>query len=293
MFVRNFYETAETAKNIDFKYIENQIINPNQYSDKNEIPLIFAYNFNNNTANKDNAISISYLILDFEKSISISSFLEKYKEFKFYLYTSFSHKIKDTSDRFRVIIPLDRDYTIEEYSDYCVKLKMERGHCVLSKYFEGVDKSCFGIGFGQKAPGDNGFYEYHINEGKLFSFSDIPQKLVSRFKSAIAIDKSVAGMKAKKEYRSISTLTDANKIKYYKEKLERTIFQLEKENNFNWNKSGTGQGTDQWLFSAAIRLMKCKAEKTEIVNILLRMTKGKKKREIEHKVEDVFKKAME
>jgi len=293
MFVRKFYESAETAIDLDFELIVKQIIKPNVYSDKNEIPLIFAYNFKNSTANKDNAVSIKYLILDFEKSISISEFIEKYNQFNFYLYTSFSHKIKDTSDRFRVILPLDREYTIEEYSDYSTKVKIEKQHCILSKYFEGVDKSCFGIGFGQKAPGDNGLYSYHINEGKLFSFSDIPERLVKRFKNSIAIDKNVTGLKKKREYVTTSTMTDSNKIKYYKEKLEHTVKQLERENNFNWNKTGTGQGTDQWLFSAAIRLMKCKIDKQEIVNILLQMTKGKRKREIEHKVDDVLKKAVE
>lgn len=291
MFVRNFYESAETAKNIDFKFIVKQIINPNQYSDKNEIPLIFAYNFKNNTANKDNAISLSYLILDFEKSISIQDFIDKYKEFQFYLYTSFSHKIKDSSDRYRIIIPLDRDYTIEEYIDFSTKLKLEKGHCVLSKYFEGVDKSCFGIGFGQKAPGDNGFYFYHINEGKTFSFSDIPKRLVDRFKSSIAIDKSVTSLKNKRQYATTSTMNDFEKVKYYKEKLTNTVKRLHQENNFNWSKTGTGQGTDQWLYKAAHSLVKCRADRDEIINILLLMTRGKRKREIQHKVDDAIKKA--
>lgn len=290
MFVRNFYESAETSKNIDFKFIINQIKNPNKYNSKEEIPLIFAYNFKNNIANKENTISLSYLILDFEKTISVDEFIEKYKEYQFYLYTSFSHKIKDDSDRYRVIFPLDRDYTVKEYSDYCVKLKLQSNHCILSKFFEGVDKSCFGIGFGQKAPGDNGFYRYHINDGKQFSFEDIPKRLVERFKRDISIDADVRNRNKKWEYTSVSTMNDSSKIKYYKDKLERTVKLLEKENNFNWLKNGTGQGTDQWLYRAAILLVGCKADKTEIINIMLKLTNGKRKREIQHKVEDAIKK---
>lgn len=289
MFVRNFYEPATSAKEIKFEYVENQIKNPNIYEDKNSIPLIFGYNFKNSTSNKENVIGVQYLILDYEKSKSIEDFVSFFSKYKFYLYTSYRHT--ETQHRFRVIIPLDREYSVEEYLPLSARIKAEKMECVLSKYFQGVDKSCFGVGFAQRVPAQTDEYRYVINDGELFSFSQIPQKLADRFRMSLKIQEDVEKRKKTNQYRSISTYTEKEKIKYFEEKQQAVINELSRENTFNWSRTGTGQGTDSWLFRAASSLVKCRMDEHRIISTLLTFTNGRRKREIEHKVKDAIRKA--
>ena len=286
MLVRRFHESAKTARDIDFSHILNQIKNPIKYEHKDELPLLFGYTCKNNIALKENLISVEYLILDYEKSKTIDWFKEWFRQYQFYLYTSFSHKIKDDSDRFRVIVPLDKSYDIKFYEEFSKKIKSKK-QSILSMYFDGVDSTCFNF-IGQKVPGDNGHYYYHINEGEKFSFGEIPELLKSKFRREFAIDELNSQSKKTKVYKKTSGFTKEQAEEYFENKLDKTLIRLQSENTFNWRKTGTGQGTDIWLFKAASALIKCKLSKEQVISYLLSFTNGKRKREIEHKVNEAI-----
>jgi hypothetical protein len=89
----------------------------------------------------------------------------------------------------RIIIPLDREYIIENILTIQQNLNLKK-----VRFLVNISKVLINHasgGFGQ-APGDS--YFYHINEGK-HSHSVTSQKIIDRFKSSIAIDKSVTSLK--------------------------------------------------------------------------------------------------
>lgn len=288
MYIRNFYESSRTAKNINFESIIKQVENPVNYEDPKKSPLIYGFSYKDGVALKENATSVEYILLDYEKSKTIEEFIEEYKEFQFYLYTTTGYKIKDDSDRYRVILPLDRSYTIDEYEPYCKRVKSKNGNSVLSWFFVGCDLTCFDINHGQRVPAFTEHYKFVINEGRNFSLSDIPESLMDRFKRELAIEKLNESSKKIRKYKKTVDYTKEQTEEYFENKLERTLIRLNSENTFNWRKSGTGQGTDMWLFKAASSLVKCRMSRNEIIDTLLNFTHGKRKKEIEHKVDEAF-----
>lgn len=84
-----------------------------------------------------------FIVVDIDHNMTFDDFKTKFKDkFEFVMYTSFNHqyfdkdKNKQNDDRFRVIIPLDRFYTLDEYES-CIPY--------LLKTFKGCDTSTFEI----------------------------------------------------------------------------------------------------------------------------------------------------
>lgn len=286
--IRNFYENSKSCKSISFDRIVEQVKNPITYQDPKASPLIFAFSYKDNIALKENAVSVEYILLDYEKSKTIEQFVEQFKDFEFYLYTTTGYMIKDNSDRFRVILPLDKSYNMNEYEPYCKKVKVKLSNSILSWFFSGCDKTCFDVNHGQRVPAFTEHYKYIINEGRRFSLSDIPDSYMDRFKRELAIEQLNDSSKKLKAYKRTSDFSKEQNAQYYENKLEKTLIKLSSENTFNWRKTGTGQGTDIWLFKAASALVRCKLNRNEIIEQLLSFTHGKRKKEIEHKVDEAI-----
>lgn len=103
---------------------------------------------------QDNAISIHWLVLDVEKSISIDCARQKLTEFDYVLYTTARHN--PDNHRFRIWLPLANPMPITEYLS-------EPVNTTLKRVFNWTDPATLKhIGF--YAPVSTPYYQYHMNE---------------------------------------------------------------------------------------------------------------------------------
>ena len=115
-----------------------------------------------------NVESIYALQLDYDSGMSIKQFTEMYGEYRWSLYTSYSHGYKGTYDRFRVVLPLATPMP-------CFILNNKRVKNNLVWHFPGVDTCCFDRGHWQCCPAirskDSPYYCYQ-NKGSLWGGED-------------------------------------------------------------------------------------------------------------------------
>lgn len=191
------FQYACTNKDIIYRikhpYGSSDFININP----DNIPYMrFGYasgNFNNNYAlwNNIKITGMSHLLLDFDQKHSkgdsgiiynlIDKFIEKFKDYEFYLYTTKSSTQKIHS--FRVIFPLKymvRIETVRRKSEELLKFFTIYDVCGKSIT---ADSSCIVKNY-QMAPycKDNKTYRYYINKGKKFEIKTTVEEDIN-FKS--------------------------------------------------------------------------------------------------------------
>lgn len=115
---------------------------------------------------------ITVLQVDYDDGMKIDEFVQKYKDYRFDLYTSYNHGFKP-NDRYRIMFPLaERIYM----RHICPPTKQ-----LLVDFFPGVDTSCFDRGHWQVLPAvrsNDAPYRYVRNQGKpldLFPVSKFEQ----------------------------------------------------------------------------------------------------------------------
>lgn len=103
---------------------------------------------------------ITVLQVDYDDGMTIDEFVQKYKDYRFDLYTSYNHGFKP-NDRYRIMFPLaERIYM----RHICPPTKQ-----LLVDFFPGVDTSCFDRGHWQVLPAvrsNDAPYRYVRNQGK-------------------------------------------------------------------------------------------------------------------------------
>lgn len=117
----------------------------------------------------DNIEYITALTLDYDKQLSMDEFHELFHEYRYYMYTTWSHfkqKREGGSDRFRVIVPLDKPL-------YAKFIGLPWLKQPLIDHFRVDDVSCFDRGHWQILPCASSRDEYisKYNAGKDFSLS--------------------------------------------------------------------------------------------------------------------------
>lgn len=109
----------------------------------------------------ENIDSLYCLQLDYDSGMTIMEFRERFSEYSYALYTTYSYGFK-AGDRFRVILPLADKLPVKYLGTPDIKQE-------LIDYFDGVDVSCFDRGHWQCMPAirEKGapYYSY-INKGK-------------------------------------------------------------------------------------------------------------------------------
>lgn len=85
---------------------------------------------------KGNLLNISLLIIDYDDELFINDFLDKYPQYEAVIYTSHSHHNGLSYDKFRVVIPLTKTVSADDWA------RKEKG---LLEYFEGCDQTSFGL----------------------------------------------------------------------------------------------------------------------------------------------------
>lgn len=130
---------------------------------KEDCPLWKFVTIKENKRSSENYDKILALELDFDGTVSIKEFEEKYKKFEFFLYTTSSHS--SVNNKFRVIVPLAFPVVFSIYQDRIMK------ECLV-RFFEGIDKSCFANfhNVPNKPQTEGEQYYYKINLGEKFSF---------------------------------------------------------------------------------------------------------------------------
>ncbi len=151
--------------------------------------------------------------LDYDGTISINEFKEKYSEYCYYLYTTSSHKINDI-DKFRVIVPLKECFEFSRYSD---KIFL---NCLLD-YFDGIDSSCFRNFHNcpNKPLNNPENYEWYFNEGNFFDISIFEEKyefLKKQDEREKNFKKTVRKLKQTKNKK----VSESAKLKYKEKVLE-------------------------------------------------------------------------
>lgn len=114
---------------------------------------------------------VTALTLDYDKKVSIQEFHDKFKAYRYYLYTTWSHfeqKKSGGTDRFRVIVPLDKPLDMRFIGLPWLKKP-------LIDLFMVDDTSCFDRGHWQILPCAPSIDQYtsHYNAGMDFSLSVI------------------------------------------------------------------------------------------------------------------------
>lgn len=148
--------------------------NPPVFTDKDKAPLaIYGTMVTDPELDTDsrrprctgaNVASIYALQLDYDSGVTIQQFFERYGQYRFTLYTSYSYGYKP-NDRFRVILPLGSPMP-------CHLLQNRRVKENLLWHFPNVDKCCMDRGHWQILPcirSKGAPYLYYQNkEGKLW-----------------------------------------------------------------------------------------------------------------------------
>lgn len=152
--------------------VERMIEKPQIIDDKTKIPQWKFCTVNGERRCNDNMNTTNVLMLDFDdKDYTISEFECAYKEYKFYLHTSYSHT--DEHNKFRVILFLNNTYEINKLFYKCYDKKYSP-YFIISNMFPKADPTSFVKSQFFKVPAikENGNYYYKFNDGNLFSFDD-------------------------------------------------------------------------------------------------------------------------
>ncbi len=230
-FLLNKFYSKDAPKRleIDESTLIKIIRNPKPFKDKLMIP---GWNFCHNEPEKiDRSIEkpthrrvlntgftgTSVLLLDFDNkdsnSVSIEQVCMFFRDYKFFLYTSFNNTKKVA--KFRVILPLDRFYPkiVTEFIRKHFPSKDSPGIKIIQDFFLVDDRTCFenaryftGPAKNVNPPKDpeNPYqYQFKVNDGKLFSFSPITQYILKASKEEKELLKRVEEKaKLRKEEKS-------------------------------------------------------------------------------------------
>lgn len=110
-----------------------------------------------------NIASLYYLQLDYDSTLSIDEWMADHKALSYVLYTSHSHGYKGDHDRFRVIVPLEKQLDCDMQDIYFKKAMVEEWGC---------DPSCFDRGHCQLLPvirEKGATYRFEVNRAHKFS----------------------------------------------------------------------------------------------------------------------------
>lgn len=110
---------------------------------------------------KDNLDYITVLQIDYDDGMTIDEFVQKYKDYRFDLYTSYNYGFKP-NDRFRVMLPLAERIYMRHICPPTREL--------LEETFPGVDVTCFDRCHWQVLPyvrSEDAPYRFVRNPGKL------------------------------------------------------------------------------------------------------------------------------
>lgn len=136
---------------------------------------------------KENLDYITVLQIDYDNGFTIPEFTERYKDYRYDLYTSYNHGFKPTP-RFRAMFPLaERIYT-KHICPYTREL--------LNEAFPGVDESCFDRCHWQVLPcvrAADAPYQYIRNQGKLLDLFPVNKfaQLASDYDTHIKLNEQI------------------------------------------------------------------------------------------------------
>lgn len=266
----------------DINDFKNFLSKPNTFRDKNDLPLINPYIYEECDENKHkflDAIGFNVLFLDYDGEKTIDEVKETFKHFEFFLYTSFNHNIRkdlngdnvfDKSvNKFRVVLPLDQEYSIDfrtnkDYRDFLNTLSI----------FNGVDTSTF-TPRGFYIPSNKlGNYQWHYNYGEKFVFHTPWIKQWNEYKAKIVKERMLGLLK---NFNSDNCQNDGEKyILNLMKKYKKTVTQ-------KCSERGTGVHAAMCKVNAGLANAKCDLNRRiAFMNELFLPTKIDEKLEIEN-----------
>lgn len=179
--------------------IEHMIENPAIGIEKDDLVMFNCWINETGIRDSKNITSLSTLVLDYDCGFSIAEFMMRYYKFRFYLYTSSSHTPQ--KNKFRVIIPLEREILINEYT--------KEMRLALEKYFKECDKTAFykDHPFFIPAKKEENEYIYKINYGRLFDIEKELRNLISIEKMK-TVDNTIRNDRSEMYRKSNTTFKD-------------------------------------------------------------------------------------
>lgn len=168
--------------NLSFKDIARMVKKPQITTTKNDAPYMFPFEMNYDNGRsytkQENAVSYTMLVFDSDSGYTISEFKERFKDYSYVLYTSFSHKAEH--HKFRAMLPIEEPVDLKTlrsrwFKDWFMDEYPFQDRAVL--------KFC---GFYLPNTPDIESYEYHINRGETYSFKPHADKL-SKYRETFKI----------------------------------------------------------------------------------------------------------
>lgn len=160
------YSKHIQRRNADLDIIlENPVDQP-----KDKLPLFNFCVLKDKESERANAeyVSINALMLDYDSGLSIEAFKSRYSRFKWWLYTTSSHKPE--TPKFRVIMPLNTPIDFDMYTS---------SKRALLQYFPKVDPTTFDRNRFFYLPAKSDVYTYFSNDGELFDFDEELKDLIN------------------------------------------------------------------------------------------------------------------
>lgn len=213
--IKNRFSTDLIECEVD---IEKMIKNPLNKK-KEDCPLWSFITTTEKKRSQENYDKIHALLLDFDGSISIRDFQQKYSNFHYFLYTTSSH-IKGVNDKFRVIVPLKYPIPYIKLHDKLLKKSLET-------FFDGVDSSCFSNfhNMPNVPTHDPKDYEYFINSGETFCMS-LLENLYKKFERKANIKKQMKNIN--RAETNFIKMTQSARTAYYNAVVENLRKELNK-----------------------------------------------------------------
>lgn len=189
------------------------------------------------------------LILDIDDGISRHSMENLFKDYEYIIYNSYSHGLKE-NDRFRMIIALDRPYTVEEIKSIKHRLITIFPYADINSFKRNTLMYAPTMYDGVRNP------ELKYNNGITLSFEQI-------INEEHKVKNNEVEKKAAKNIISNRTAIITNNTKYNKEKQQKTLDKV--------LSSYQGRGhhtTHDWLFKAMIQLKSAGISDNDIITTL-------------------------
>lgn len=260
-------------RSIQYKSLVNLCSNPLIGHTKDTVPYLYGCSFHIPEAKAANVNQYNGIFIDYDSGTTIESVCDSLtqRKWKFVAYTSFSHS--DLVHKFRIYLPFSEPVEIDDW--IYMKQKAYHGRSLLSLIFANCDPCSFDLARGFCAPIKTDSYKFYIGEGRCISKTNL-LKFDTLFSSLRKYDKS----------KSSETL-ESDISPEYKLKIENSV--LSDSRFFDWNRSGSGQGTDSAMFRFASRLKSAGLSESEARQFFTRITISKlHESEWNHKIDSVY-----
>ena len=257
------------------EHLLGMIDNPVVGKEKPELPYMFPFSVKEapGRRHETNVEVFDVLFLDYDDSVGYKEAIQSFKDYEFFFYTSYNNAVVNGVQKFRIVLPLDKEYPASMWLNSMMKKLV-----LTQKIFNGIDSNTMKVqGYYAPAKNPNGKYFSYYNKGSKFSLTPF----VALFKKLI-MDKLII------DNRPVKAMTGESKcVRTYSFKTpigEKTVNEWL---NTAFKPNGGNKWSEIGLFQCFRLCRKYKDEETKNLIWVKAKTEGWTEQELVRKWESI------